>query len=203
MVCALFVQTLLCAFVPAGAASDWAEHKDSLLHKFIEQDNILELQAALGFEGAKEGKHGSLLSEINNKGPGGQTPLMMATLGGKTEAVRVLLDTGADWKIGEKDGYTPCHGAGFQGRADIMELLLKKGLPCLADKHKDGFLPVHRACWGKEKRHTSTVKVLLKAGANLGIQELMGGKSCLDMTSNKGTQKAVKKWMKEKEEQEL
>ncbi len=45
----------------------------------------------------------------------GQTPLMAATLQGQTEVVKYLLTVdGVDWTIGEKDGYTPMHGAGFQ-----------------------------------------------------------------------------------------
>ena len=45
----------------------------------------------------------------------GQTPLMAATLQGQTEVVKYLLTVdGIDWTIGEKDGYTPMHGAGFQ-----------------------------------------------------------------------------------------
>lgn len=51
---------------------------------------------------------------INTKGPGGQTPLMHAVLTGKLISVKVLLGHGADTTIGEKDGYTPMHGAGFQ-----------------------------------------------------------------------------------------
>ena len=39
---------------------------------------------------------------------------MNAVLSGKLRAVKVLLSKGADTSIGEKDGYTPMHGAGFQ-----------------------------------------------------------------------------------------
>jgi len=39
---------------------------------------------------------------------------MNAVLSGKLQAVKVLLSKGADTSIGEKDGYTPMHGAGFQ-----------------------------------------------------------------------------------------
>ena len=53
--------------------------------------------------------------DINQRGPGGQTPLMNAVLSGQTEVVKALLELGADYKIPEKDGYTPMHGAGFQG----------------------------------------------------------------------------------------
>ena len=44
---------------------------------------------------------------------------MRAVLSGKLRAVELLLRAGADTSIGEKDGYTPLHGAGFQGRAAI------------------------------------------------------------------------------------
>ena len=35
---------------------------------------------------------------------------------------------GVDVTIGEKDGYTPMHGAGFQGRAKIGQLLISHGI---------------------------------------------------------------------------
>lgn len=47
---------------------------------------------------------------------------------------------GADTTIGERDGYTPMHGAGFQGRADIADLLFKAGVG-LRDVHADGHEP--------------------------------------------------------------
>ena len=55
------------------------------------------------------------------------------------------------------------HGAGFQGRADIAKLLIDHGLDP-SDMHKDGYTPMHRSCWGREQRHTDTVKVFLEAG---------------------------------------
>jgi hypothetical protein len=36
-------------------------------------------------------------------------------LAGKHKVVKQLLASGANWKIGEKDGYTCMHGAAFQG----------------------------------------------------------------------------------------
>jgi ankyrin repeat protein len=53
-------------------------------------------------------------------------------------AGRFLLDehsTRINFSIGEKDGYTPMHGAGFQGRADIARLLIAAGLDP-SDRHK-------------------------------------------------------------------
>ena len=55
-------------------------------------------------------------SFINKRDAGdGQTPLMKAVLFGQTEIVKELLKLDeVDVTIGEKDGYTPMHGAGFQ-----------------------------------------------------------------------------------------
>ena len=41
--------------------------------------------------------------------------LQAACLAGKHKVVRELLAAGANWRIGEKDGYTCMHGAAFQG----------------------------------------------------------------------------------------
>lgn len=53
---------------------------------------------------------------------------MMATLQGKIGFVRASLEAGCDTTIGEMDGYTPVHGAGFQGRPEIMQLLIDHGM---------------------------------------------------------------------------
>ena len=63
-------------------------------------------------------------TDVNLPEPGsGQTPLMAAVLSGATESVRVLLlELNADPTIPEKDGYTPPHGAGFQGRKCLYQI---------------------------------------------------------------------------------
>ena len=69
----------------------------------------------------------SLVDFINKQDPAsGQTPLMMAVLMGREGVVEVLLgESAVDASIPEKDGYTPLHGAGFQGRANIARMLLR------------------------------------------------------------------------------
>ena len=58
--------------------------------------------------------------DINERMPGSlQSPLMAACLGGHLDSAKALLELGADVTVPEKDGYTPMHGAGFQGRAEI------------------------------------------------------------------------------------
>ena len=82
------------------------------------------------------------------------------------------------------------HGAGFQGRAEIAKLLLDHGIPPL-DVHSDGYIPMHRACWGQEDRHTDTVRVFLKAGVPVRYKA-ENGKTCWQMTKNKETKKLLK-----------
>ena len=84
------------------------------------------------------------------------------------------------------------HGAGFQGRAEIAQLLLDHGLSG-TDFHNDGFAPFHRACWGTEQRHTDTVEVFLKSGIPTGFKS-KNGKSCRAMTKNTATIALIKKY---------
>lgn len=86
--------------------------------------------------------------------------------------------------VAYSDGYTPMHGAGFQGRAEIMKLLIEHGLDPL-DAHKDGYTPIHRAAWGKEERHTETIRVLIDVGNVPHDFKAPGsGKTALEMTKN-------------------
>eukprot|EP00538_Stauroneis_constricta_P007063 CAMPEP_0119547742 /NCGR_PEP_ID=MMETSP1352-20130426/1799_1 /TAXON_ID=265584 /ORGANISM="Stauroneis constricta, Strain CCMP1120" /LENGTH=213 /DNA_ID=CAMNT_0007592759 /DNA_START=98 /DNA_END=739 /DNA_ORIENTATION=+ len=122
-------------------------------------------------------------ADINFQGPGGQTPLMHAVLQGRYKAVKFLLEAGADTSIGEKDGFTPLHGAGFQGRAKIAKDLIDAGLDPMEFHARDGYLPMHRACWGREKRHAQTVKVFLQEGMS-PTQPAKNGKTPMEMAAN-------------------
>jgi len=122
-------------------------------------------------------------ANINALSPrGAQTPLMQSVLHGRTKMVKWCLDNGADTTIPERDGYTPMHGAGFQGRAEIADLLLKAGVG-LRDKHEDGHEPAIRSCWGPEMRHTEMVVWFLDNGVPLDdIYD-----TCMEMTNNQHT----------------
>ena len=118
----------------------------------------------------------------------GQTALMYSVLNGLEESVRQLLSAGADTSIGEREGHTPLHGAGFQGRAAIAQLLIDHGLDP-NERHADGYTPLHRACWGQSIMHTNTVKVLLDAGVPPD-QEAHGHK-CIEMTKFEQTRSLI------------
>ena len=161
-------------------------------HFTVEDYAIIENVRADNLEGIRSAlKDGG---DINVVGPGGQTPLMLAVLTGKTEVVKLLLEKGADVTIGEQDGYTPMHGAGFQGRHEVAKLLIDHGLDPL-DAHKDGYTAIHRACWGKEERHTETVRVLLEAGVPYDLKA-SNGKMPLEMAKSPATQALLEEWSK-------
>ena len=143
---------------------------DNELFEAVNADNVDKLKSLL-----RAG------SDINTIGPGGQTPLMAATLGGKIEIVKFLLKNNADHTIPEKDGYTPMHGAAFQGRATIAKILIKYGLNP-RDKHKDGYEPIHRAAWGKTQGHADTLRVFIRYGNVPYDTKADNGKTPLEMT---------------------
>jgi ankyrin repeat protein len=80
-------------------------------------------------------------ANINAISPRGQqTPLMQSVLHGRPGSVSWCLNNGADTTIAEKDGYTPMHGAAFQGHAHIADMLMRHGVS-MRDIHEDGYEP--------------------------------------------------------------
>ena len=180
-ICLLFV----CCFVKADIIGD--------VFDAVRKDDVGKMKSLL------EKNRDDLGTFINTRDKNsGQTPLMMSILMGKVEIVRILLaEDVVDVTIPEKDGYTPYHGAGFQGRAEIAKLLLEDRRQIDPNlKHKDGFTPMHRACWGQEKRHTDTVAMFIEVGNVPWDQKSSDGKTCMEITHNGGTKKWLRKWSK-------
>ena len=51
----------------------------------------------------------------------------------------------------------------FQGHPDVIQVLLDAGIDPMVT-HSDGYYPLHRACWGREKRHAEAVEKLITVG---------------------------------------
>ena len=67
-------------------------------------------------------------TNINEKDPfEGSSPLISASLFGKTEIARMLIDAGAEINLQNNDGSTALHTASFFCRPEIVVMLLKKG----------------------------------------------------------------------------
>lgn len=183
-----FLLFLLVALINNNIFSCSAQEStpQELLLEAVRADDPTGIQRAIGVLGA----------DINLPGGGGQTPLVHAVLSGKIQAVQKLLQLGANVDIAEKDGYTVAHAAGFQGRAEILKILAAyrneegKKLIDLMHQHADGYYPFHRACWGREQRHTDTVQAFLDLGIPPNLQAA-NGQDCLTMTKNPATRALV------------
>jgi ankyrin repeat protein len=67
-------------------------------------------------------------SNLNEKDPfGGSSPLISASLFGKTDIAKLLIDAGADINFQNNDGSTALLTASFFCRPEIVKLLLDKG----------------------------------------------------------------------------
>jgi len=67
-------------------------------------------------------------SNLNEKDPfGGSSPLITASLFGKTEMAKTLIEAGADLNFQNNDGSTALLTAAFFCRPEIVKLLLDKG----------------------------------------------------------------------------
>lgn len=79
----------------------------------------------------------------------GIPPLGWAAIRGQTEAVKLLLEKGANINNKHRDGSTALHGAAFLGRVETVKLLLEKGADINIRKN-DGMTPmdVAQIDWG-------------------------------------------------------
>jgi len=67
------------------------------------------------------------LTDVHVRGSFGNTPLHVAAVQGDMEAVRLLIDAGADLNSQGEHGYTPLHEAVEQGHFEVADLLIKSG----------------------------------------------------------------------------
>ena len=87
------------------------------IHTAVITDNIKALK-----------QHIEAGSNLNEKDPlGGSSPLISASLFGKTAMAKMLIDAGADVNFQNNDGSTALHTASFFCRPEIVKMLLDKG----------------------------------------------------------------------------
>lgn len=63
-----------------------------------------------------------------------------------------------------------------------MKVLIEEEVP-VNTYHADGFLPLHRACWGDEKSHAETVRFLRQHGIPSDIKS-RDAETCVKMAEN-------------------
>jgi uncharacterized protein len=109
------------------------EGKDSAPDNPVSQINVkappIDIHTAImtgNIEALKQ--HIAARSNLNKKDPlGGSSPLISASLFGKTEMAKTLIDAGADLNFQNNDGSTALITASFFGRPEIVKMLLDKG----------------------------------------------------------------------------
>jgi ankyrin repeat protein len=74
------------------------------------------------------------------------------------------------------DGYSPLHGAAWQGHVEVVRALLDFGAPVNA-QDGEGYTPLHKAAW---RGHEQIARLLLAHKADTSIKE-SGGLTPLEM----------------------
>ena len=89
-------------------------------------------------------------------------PLQAASLGGRAEAIRILLEHGVDVTAHNNYG-SPLHLASVAGHVEVVRILLKHGADA-ATRGKKGWTSLHVASFGG---HIGVVRILLQHGTDL------------------------------------
>jgi ankyrin repeat protein/outer membrane protein assembly factor BamB len=120
----------------------------------------------------------------------GTTPLMLASYMGNLDAVRYLLDLGADVNLEEKTSQkeNALMKASQRGNIEIAKLLIGKGADVNATD-TDQMTALYKAA---RDGHTETVKLLLDSGAKQGFQTKIYHDTALIAAANAGHAEVVK-----------
>ena len=82
------------------------------------------------------------------------------------QGIKDLLAKGVDVNVKDMNGGTPLHGAAFNGRKEIAELLVAKGANVNAKNSFVGMAPLHYAA---QQRHKETAELLIGNGADVNV----------------------------------
>ncbi|KAJ8352848.1 hypothetical protein SKAU_G00243240 [Synaphobranchus kaupii] len=100
----------------------------------------------------------------------GETPLHLAAIKGDVEAVRELLDQGADPNFKDHAGWTPLHEACNLGHEGVVEVLLQQGALLNTPGYQNDS-PLHDAV---RNGRTGVARLLVGRGASLDVLNTFG-----------------------------
>ena len=104
--------------------------------------------------------------DTTSKSEGRRSALLLAAKNGREQAVKVLLEKGANFATKDSFDYTALHLAAQHGEISVVQVLLDKGAD-LEAKTSIGDTALHCAA---ESGYESVVQVLLEKGADLDVK---------------------------------
>uniref|UniRef100_A0A3Q1BF58 BRCT domain-containing protein n=1 Tax=Amphiprion ocellaris TaxID=80972 RepID=A0A3Q1BF58_AMPOC len=120
--------------------------------------------------GASGGRPSSGSPAVMKRNHKGETPLHLAAIKGDVEAVKELLDQGADPNLKDNAGWTPLHEACNLGHLAVVEVLISRGA-LLNTPGYENDSPLHDAV---RNGHPAIVKLLVQFGASQNVLNLYG-----------------------------
>ena len=121
--------------------------------------------------------------------PPPDSPVADAAMRDDLEAVRALINQGADVNGAQGDGMTALHWAAENGSAATAELLLSAGANLSAVTRLGGYTPLHLAA---KAGSAEVVRAFLEAGADPRAATTTGGASALHFAAAAGSGEAVR-----------
>jgi ankyrin repeat protein len=111
-----------------------------------------------------------------------------AAMRGDREAVRALLQSGADVNMAQGDGMTALHWAAERGDAELAQMLLYAGASVKATTRIGDYTPLHLA--GKSGS-AAIIEAMVKAGADVEAATTNSGATALHFAAASGSAEAV------------
>ncbi|KAL7385659.1 hypothetical protein ABVT39_025862 [Epinephelus coioides] len=158
---------------PPSSASPRCDN--SIKHSKGEQGDSPSVRASAGRKspcspGASFGRPTTGSPAVMKRNHKGETLLHLAAIKGDVEAVKELLDQGADPNLKDNAGWTPLHEACNLGHLAVVEVLVSRGA-LLNTPGYENDSPLHDAV---RNSHPAIVKLLLQLGASQNVLNLHG-----------------------------
>jgi ankyrin repeat protein len=120
--------------------------------------------------------------------PLAEAPVADAAMRGDRDAVRQLIDQGADVNAAQGDGMTGLHWAAANGDTELTRLLLGAKASVETVTRIGAYTPLHLA---SRAGHTAVVEALLGSGADANRVTTAGGVSALHLAATSGSAETV------------
>jgi ankyrin repeat protein len=150
--CLSFV--LLLGFLPlAGCANNPSPHQ--ALEQAVEKNDPAAVQA-------------NLRGGVDVKNYDGETPLIIAAKSGSSDAMKTLIDAGAEVNLTDTSyKYTPLHWAAYNGQIEAAKVLLSHGANIEAREYTNS-TPLSLAA---KRGNVEIVRLFLDKGANPNVRD--------------------------------